>query len=329
MSKESEIFMPLITTHNFFARDVFLSTPKKITKTFESKKNFYELFAQGFDPFVFYEFFKLKKQNLQNYCHTNDTDTFFLNFIATIKEQNFLTNPTILACLYGHLTHYVLDSTMHPYIVYKTGEYQKNNPDTLKYNGLHNKFEMEIDAYFYEQNYHKPYKNFAIHKHLITKEKFDKDLLNILNTIYKTTYKINEGGKKYQKGCKKMYFSYKFLITDRTGLKKKIYKIVDCFTKKKKGVYENYSNHIAAIDYAIFNTEHKVWLNPWNKKESTESFFDLYKKAKERCQQLFIETNKYLNDEITKEAYQKVLKDYSYVTGFSWHDKKEIQYLEF
>lgn len=321
--------MPLITTHNYFAKDVFNKSKKEITNTFREKQNLYELFAQGFDPFIFYEFFKIKKYDLQKYCHYNETDTFFLNLIKYIKQKKLENNPTILASLYGHLTHYMLDSTAHPYIVYKTGEYEKEKPETLKYNGKHNKMEMEIDAYFYEQKEQKPFKNFKIQKYLITKENFDKDLLNLLNEVYEETFPIPNGGDKYQKGCKNMYYAYKFLIVDQTGIKKFFYHLFDKITPKKEGVYENYSNHITNIDIAILNKEHHTWHNPWNNEPNTKSFFDLYNDALENCIVLFEATYNFLQNKITEEEYKKVLKDKSYVTGLSWHSKGDMKYLEF
>lgn len=321
--------MPLITTHNYFAKDVFNKSKKEITNTFREKQNLYELFAQGFDPFIFYEFFKIKKYDLQKYCHYNETDTFFLNLIKYIKQKKLENNPTILASLYGHLTHYMLDSTAHPYIVYKTGEYEKEKPETLKYNGKHNKMEMEIDAYFYEQKEQKPFKNFKIQKYLITKENFDKDLLNLLNEVYEETFPIPNGGDKYQKGCKNMYYAYKFLIVDQTGIKKFFYHLFDKITPKKEGVYENYSNHITNIDTAILNKEHHTWHNPWNNEPNTKSFFDLYNDALENCIVLFEATYNFLQNKITEEEYKKVLKDKSYVTGLSWHSKGDMKYLEF
>lgn len=321
--------MPLITTHNYFAKDVFKNSNKDITDTFKEKQNIYELFAQGFDPFIFYEFFKPKKFDLQGYCHKNDTDTFFLNYIKKIKEHSLQNNPSVLAALYGHITHYILDSTAHPYIVYKTGEYKKEKPKTQKYNGLHNKMEMQIDAYLYEQRTALPYKNFKIHKHLITKEKFDKQLLKLLNEIYRETFNILEGGDKFQKGCHIMYNAYKFLIVDKTGIKKYFYRLFDKITPKKKGVYEYFSAHVTNINPTIFNNEHHTWYNPWNKMPSTESFFDLYEKALEKGKLLFEATHKFINNQMTEEEYKKVLKDYSYVTGFSWHIKGEVKYLEF
>lgn len=321
--------MPFITTHSHFAKKVLEKTDTTITNAFKKKQNMYELFAQGFDPFIFYEFFKLKKVDLQGHCHRKDTDTFFLNFIKKIKEKNLQQDPSVLASLYGHLTHYVLDSTIHPFIVYKTGEYRKEKPETLKYNGLHNKMEMQIDAFLYEQQYHLPYKNFKIHKHLITREKFNKNLMNLLNEIYQETFSIKNGGEKYQKGCNIMYFSYKFLIVDKTGIKKFFYRLFDKITPKKENVYENFSAHITHINSSIFNNEHKAWYNPWNKKESTESFFDLYDKALDTCTSLFEATYKFINNEISEIEYKKVLKDNSYLTGLSWHIKGDIQYLEF
>lgn len=322
--------MPLITTHNYFAKDVFNNCTKKITNTFKEKKNLYELFAQGFDPFIFYEFFKIKKHDLQEYCHYNNTDTFFLNFIKYIKINKLQKNPIVLASLYGHLTHYILDSTTHPYIIYKTGEYKKEKPETIKYNGLHNKMEMEIDAFLYKQKEKKPFKNFKIHKHLITKEKLDKELINLLNKTYKETFSIENGGNKYQKGCQYMYYAYKFLIVDQTGIKKFFYQLFDKMTPKKEGVYANYSSHINNSHTSIFNNEHHTWNNPFDKKiKSNESFFDLYNKALKECIALFEATHTFIQNKMTEEEYKKVLKDKSYATGLSWHIKKDMKYLEF
>ena len=215
--------MPLITTHNQFAKDVFHACDKKISNTFKQKKYIFELFAQGFDPLFFYELIPFTKKR-SNYCHTHYTDDFFLNFIDLIKEKKEIKNPEILAALYGHITHYVLDSTTHPFIIYKTGEYIKNEPKTLKYNGKHTKMEMQIDKYIYEQKQTQKFTTFKIHKHLITKEKWSKKLLNILNETYEKTFLIKKGGRKYRKGVLIMYYSYKILIEHTTLRKTKIYK---------------------------------------------------------------------------------------------------------
>ncbi len=321
--------MPLITTHNYFANDVFNIIPKKISQQFSDKKGVYELFAQGFDLFQFYDFFRLKRENLLDYCHNHYTDLYFLNYIKNLKKLNYLQNPEFLAALYGHLTHYVLDSNCHPYIVYKTGIWNPKLKETHKYNGLHSKMEMQIDAYFYEQKNHKPFENFKIHKYLITKDKLSKELINHLNTVYLETFSIKNGGKKYNIGKRNMYYSYKFLIEDKTGIKTNFYKFIDIFTPHTNK-FQNYSAHIKEIDQSIFNENHDFWYHPWldNAKYNT-SFFDIYNKALEEAKNLIIKTDEFLHDKITEKEYYTYLQDKSYLTGLSWKKKGKIKHLEF
>lgn len=322
--------MPLITTHNYFAKDLLKIIPKEIQNTIIAKQNIYELFSQGFDPFIFYEFLNPKKYNLQGLFHEIETDTFFLNFIKNIKKEKLENEESIIAAIYGQLSHYILDSTCHPFIIYKTGIYNKEKKSTYKYKGLHTNMEMQIDAYLYKEREQKEYKNFKIHKHLITKEKFNPKLIQILNKTYEETFKIQNGGTNYQNGCKKMYYAYKFLIEDKTGLKMKIYHLIDKIFPNKKDVYAYFSNHVININTSIFNLEHKEWLNPWDDKlKSTNSFFDLYNKALKDGKKLFIATHNYMHNKISEEEYKKILKDNAYTTGLSWHIKKEIKNLEF
>lgn len=322
--------MPLITTHNYFSKDVLNKCKSTFRKKFNTKENIYELFAQGFDLFRFYEFFHIKKLNLPDYFHENNTDLFFLNYIKIMKERDLRNNPEILAALYGHLTHYILDSNCHPFIVYKTGIYDPSIKETIKYNGKHTNMEMQIDAYLYEKRNKMKFKNFQIHKKLITREKFSKDLLDLLNSTYQQTFNFKNGGYKYQKGRNIMYYSYKILIEDKTGIKKKIYKIVDKLTRKKEGVYEYYNSNISKIDENIFNKENKTWYNPWfDNIKHQDSFFELYDKALNECVILFEKTDLFINNKISENEYKKYLKDYSYVTGLSWKEKTTLKCLEF
>ena len=322
--------MPLITTHYYFANDVLKLSKKEIINQIQDNKDIYELFAQGFDLFHFYEFFKLKKYNLSDYFHETNTDTYFLTLIKNIKKNNLTKNSEILASLYGHLAHYVLDSNCHPFIVYKSGIYNKNIPETKKYNGIHTKIEMQIDAYIYKQRTNKEFKYFKIHKNLITRKKFTKELIETLNTTYKQVHNIDNGGIKYQKSQKIMYYSYKYLIKDSTGIKTILYKLVDLLTPKKEGIFKNYSSHITKINYNIFNNEHNTWYHPWlENKISTDSFFDLYNKALEECIILYEKTNLFINNKINEEEYKKYLKDKSYVTGLPWKKEVELKHLEF
>ncbi len=321
--------MPLITTHSYFAEDLLSYLPKTLSNKLQENQYLYTLFAQGFDPFLFYEFLKIKKQNLQNYFHTHQTDLFFINFINSIKSTKDIDNPYFLEALYGHLAHYVLDSTLHPFIIYKTGIYEKEKKETKKYKGGHTILEMQLDAYLYTQKTEKKYQNFKIHQH-ISKDPFPRNLIDLLNTTYEKTFNIKNLGSAYEKGCKKMYYAYKFLIEDSWGLKKRMYSVLDFLNPKSLNQYSSFSNHIKTINREYFNLNHQIWFNPWcNHETSNASIFDLYEEDKKRAILLFKATDKFLNNKISLNDYKKILKDDDYTTGKSWTLKKELKHLEF
>ena len=249
--------MPYTTTHNYFAKDVLKKSKKDIINSFKEKQNLYELFAQGFDPFFTYEQIPFHEK-LGNLGHQTNTDIYFLNYIKIIKEKNLKNNASVLASLYGHLCHYTLDSIIHPFVIYKTGEYYVQKPETIKYKGLHLKMEMQIDAYLYKKREQKEFKDFKIHT-LISNEKWDKLLLKALNQNYEEVFSIKKGGKKYKKSTLLIRKGFKYIIEDKKGIKKRLYKNLDKLCNKKVTKFENLSTYITKIDTSIFNLEHKIW----------------------------------------------------------------------
>lgn len=319
--------MPNITTHIYFARDILTKVNPLLKSNLINNQKLYELASLGTDPFIFYEFFKPHKKNLQGIFHTKETDTFFLEYIEKVKEKKLINNINVTNFLYGMLAHYVMDSTMHPYIVYKSGRYDKFKPETKKYIGLHNKIEMELDAYLFELKNQMPFKNFKIHN-LITKE-IDKEIVKLLNLLYYKIYNVKNGGRKYKHGVNIMYLSYKYIIEDKWGLKKKLYCFIDKIIPNKGNKFAYFNSHVTKIDADYLNNNHQKWLNPWDKSISTKSFSELYDEALNTAINLFEATNDYLNDLITKKQYMRILKDKSYLTGLPWHKELPLKYLEF
>ncbi len=320
--------MPTPVTHHYFAKDVLAKSNKNIQKSFKDKEKFFSLFVLGFDPFFTYGELPFHEK-LGDLCHQNDIDTFFLNYIRIMKEEGFEHNQEVLAALYGHLTHYILDSIMHPFVMYKCGEYEKGKPETYKYVGLHHKMEMHMDAYMYEARESKPYKDFKVHE-ILPKMEFSKELLMVLNRDYKETFNVNNGGVKYQKATHLVHNGYKYFLEDKRGIKKKIFKVLDKLPFNRGIVLEYLSTHILEVDKNIFNLEHKTWYNPWdNKIKSNKDFLALYDDAIKRGVEVFNATYKYINNQLGEVEYKEILKDYSYVSGLPWRVKREMKYTEF
>ena len=50
--------------------------------------------------------------------HNTKTKDFFLNMIRYIKTHKKVDDPQAMSLLYGHVCHYFLDTTMHPFCYY-------------------------------------------------------------------------------------------------------------------------------------------------------------------------------------------------------------------
>jgi len=195
--------MPSIYTHTTFANDVYNKLNKDIQNTINEKKEFYKMFSQSFDNLYYYNFLSLKKgkhiRNLAKYCHTHKTQEYILNIINYIKKNKLNNNNEVLCYLYGTINHYISDSTLHPYINYRTGRYFKERHEaTKKYIGIHTNTEIELDAYYYNLNTKKSFKKYKIYKD-IPILKFNNQLTNTINYAFKETYDIDNLGEIYNK----------------------------------------------------------------------------------------------------------------------------------
>ena len=98
------------------------------------------------DSLMFYNLFSIlpgkKIRELNKYFHRNKSQEYFINMINYIKDNNLSDDIDVMSFLVGSICHFVLDSTIHPYIIYKTGIMDKKKPSTYKYNHIHEFMEV-------------------------------------------------------------------------------------------------------------------------------------------------------------------------------------------
>ncbi len=315
--------MPSIVTHYLFAKDVFEALPKKIKTSFQNQKKTYLLFSQSFDNLFYYKFLtpflgnSIRKLGIS--AQKEKTDTYFLNIISYMKDKHLDTNEEIRAYLFGSITHYVLDYHCHPYVFYYTDDANLN----LRYRGLHEKMEVNIDAYMLQKKNGKNLNDANLASTLLPKLTFSKDLKELINIVFEETFKVNQMGRKYEEASRTGQFLLKYFVTDKKGYKKKLYRLKDTLTFFSKRRYEYLSFHVTQINTDYLNLKHEVWYNPWSKKKSTASFEDLYAKALLKAVEIITVLDKYFKEEISLNEMKKTLKDYSYITGLSWQDKRK------
>lgn len=326
--------MPSTMTHTYFALDVYKELPTNIKKKIKNIE-YLKLFAQGSDPFMFYNYFVGKKsksiKNIQTKIHTTKTQDFFLNLITYVNDNNLSNKEEILSYLYGNICHYFLDLEIHPYIYYKTGIFNKNDKSTYKYNSLHQEMEYIIDIYFISKNESIPPNKFKVHRHIFTKVPFSNNLSKTINYVMSETYNIDNIVPTYIKSIKHMKNFFKYFNYDPKGIKKNIYSLVDHITSNNtiKLKELSFSNNYQEKLYYL-NLEKNTWNHPCNKEETYNySVIELYSLALSKAKKAIIEIDIMLETKIINiKRLKKIFTNLSYVTGKDCKENLPLKYFE-
>lgn len=133
-------------------------------------KDYMKLFSLGQD-------LTFSGRNCFKETHTINSRNFFINTIRYIKENNLENNQLVMSYLYGHISHYAFDITIHPFVGKILNEIKTKS--VIK---PHTYLECEMDKYLI-----KKYGNIDFS---FMKRKYinDKTLRNLINTTYRNVY---------------------------------------------------------------------------------------------------------------------------------------------
>jgi len=328
--------MPATLTHTYFVIDGINSLDKKTQKLLKDSMEILKITAQSTDPFMFYSFLKPwnKNKNLvtkfARIFHTTKTGEFLITFTEYIKKNNYINNPDIIAMLYGFISHYVLDSSAHPYVYYKTGKFKGTKKNTYKYNSKHHLMESYIDSYMVEKKENiksNKYKCYSIFENI---HKFNNETNTVLDHIFKEVYNYDDFSKDYITALKDMRFLFKHIRYDTHGYSDKLLYIRDLLTPNSKLKYRFLSyHHMQKNGEQYLNIEKKNWhYAADNTIMKKLSFEELYNEALKKYINIIKEINKYLYTD-TKIDLHKVYGNLSYETGLDWTLEKVSKYFEF
>lgn len=324
--------MPSTITHSYFIMDLYEKLPISRKIFLKDQKENLKTFAQSTDPLNFYfslNFKKSKKiRSFAYFFHTKKTNEYLITLINYIKYNYYKDSPEIMAYLYSMISHYILDSKIHPYVYYKTGIFTKNNNKSYKYNGKHLLLETNIDKYLIktkEKTLPKKYKHYNL---LFNATKYSKELIDVINFSFRETFNINNFDKILLRSIKNMKLSFRWLRYDRFGIKANCYRLIDKISTKKctklsfLSYYENYK------DSSFLNNEKKTWYYPTNKrKKQNKSFIELYIEALHETLDTIKKIDSYIYDN-KKINLEFLLKNNSYVTGININKDQKMKHFE-
>lgn len=323
--------MPATITHAYFAKDVLEVLPEEIRSSINCQRM--KMFGQSMDSLMFYNLISVfpgkKIRNFAHYFHGNQSQDYFISLIHYIKDNHLITDSDTCSYLAGMICHYVLDSTIHPFVFYKTGQFKKGDSTTYKYRNLHEFMETFLDNdMIRRREKNNPYR-FPIGDFWYSKGKFSLGLKKAINYSFSSTFHIDHMSDIYFKSLKQMRFSLKFLRKDSTGMKRIVYKTIDSFTPKWFFRCEAISYHYPLVDrHNFLNSNHSLWRNPTTySMTSRESFIELYLKAIKLAKVIICASFDYIRGKDIE--LEKIFLNHSYITGLNCLDKKELKYFEF
>ena len=197
------MFMPSSMTHCYFCIDVLDKSDKLVKNKIKDNLNYFKVFGQGPDPYFFYDFHltKLSKEvyKINKAMQHSKVNEHFIKLINYINKNGYYSKSLVMSYLYGQICHFVLDSSVHPYIIYNTGMDDKKKSSTHKYNGLHEEMEYYIDCYLIWKREGILPKDYKVYKNLFDIGDFNNELRTTITDIISDVYGFANAGSIYYK----------------------------------------------------------------------------------------------------------------------------------
>ena len=190
--------------------------------------------------------------------------------ISIRNEQDEDIKKDMMTYVCGHLCHWALDATSHPYVFYRTG------PCKGKSAWYHHRFESLLDAIMLKVKRECTIEDFKFYEVCdVTKEQ-----ARAIARIYVPTIRQILGFDIKPHQILESLNDWHFIETlfyDASGDKLKALQTLETFTK----AYNSLSGYIVPNHpddpYDVMNLLHTRWVHPSDSSfVSTESFFDLY-----------------------------------------------------
>lgn len=294
--------MPSTITHEYHYRDVYKKTSKAFKNNYsEELYRSYSAGSQGHDAYFFLDFWNLpefkKKSAKAELLQDDKFQDLCIELSRLIIEETDGTNKEIRLILYGYILHHILDSHVHPYIIYET---QKSN--------LHAQAESYLDEWMIGSREEKKANYYPIHKLIPKMPRLKSETKDILSRAFKKIYKLENFGEDYERGLRQVPIFLRLFRYDPTGIKKFGYHLVDLtHLSKTKYYWLSYHNRFTNYEYYL-NGEKRTWYNPVDAKTpKNESFKELYNQAVEEGAHIISKLEEALNSKTSTQELKKII----------------------
>lgn len=216
--------MPAFYTHLSYGMELFHALDSKyLKKVIRTHYNAYRLGTSGPDLF-FYDIVSTGQSGMSpgERMHRMRTGLFLKNLVEAAESLHKDDRETAVAYIAGFLTHYLLDSAMHPY-VYARIETREGS----KQSGEHFMLEGALDAYF-SRRYLRRSPSAMKQLPLVYLHRKERQIVeSILTTAYRGTYPENRLGNNHVKRVLASVYTVMILIDDPYRIKESSLRAVE------------------------------------------------------------------------------------------------------
>ncbi len=315
--------MPNIITHTLFAQDVFGKVDESLKEVIEPRLQLFEIGSNGPD-FLFFHGLNLKdfykSSNLRkagNVFHAGHVNDFYHQAILSIQnEKDTEIKNDMITYVCGHLCHWALDSTTHPYVFYRTGTCKGKSA------WYHHRFESLIDAIMLKVKKECTIENFKFYEICDAPLEYTRAIARVYVPAIRNLLEYDVKGHDIYNSLKD-WCSMEKMFYDASGKKIASLKTFEVITNTENLLSGYIVPNYPDDPYDVMNLLHNRWIHPSDDTLiSTESFFDLYDKAlllANEVIRLFILS---IQDSDYETAFLKAIDNRNYNLGKN--DKKEM-----
>lgn len=318
--------MPNIITHKIFAEEVLKQIKKKdVHSMIEKYPQIFYIGSNGPDFLFFshvkpWETYKSHALNrLGSKMHSQHINAFYQTAIECVQSQKDEHIKELMSVyLFGHLCHWALDKTTHPYIFYRTGNCKGVS------SGYHHRFESMMDTMMLDKFYHMSIKEFESYKIC----EYDEDILKAIARIYVPVAK-----KVYHQDVKvhdlrKTLDSWKDvqkMLHDPTNIKYSIVKAVEGIIQKPWAISGNIVRPEIDDRYDVLNEERTLWKHPCDETITfCASFMDLFNEAILTAIKVIDQTYGCIEYNADIQSVLDIIQDATYDSGMSGNQEMKF-----
>lgn len=320
--------MPNIITHKIFAEEVVKDLHKSdIRNIIEKHPQLFYIGSNGPDFLFFshakpWESYKSHALNrLGSAMHATHINAFYETAIDCIRTQKKAdTKEMMLAYLFGHLCHWALDKTTHPYIFYRTGDCHGVSA------GYHHRFESMMDTMMLEKFHQLSIKDYPSYKIC----EYDEDMLKAIARIY-----VPVARKVYHQEVKvhdlrealNSWYDVQKMLYDPNNVKYHVLRGMERVIRKPWAISGNVVRPRVDERYDVLNEGKNIWKHPCDDTiTSNASFLELFETAIQTAETVIEKAYGCVEYDAPVQHLSAVLQDAAYDTGMS--GTREMKYFD-